>query len=444
MTLLNSIVYIALGSNLRNPKRQLQAAIEKLQQAPGIELLKISGFYRSKALTLAKTAPQSDYINAAAKLSTSLSAEELLAQLQHIEALQGRLRDEKWAARTLDLDILLYADKQIQTDHLSIPHIHMAERNFVIMPLFEIAGDLQIPGIGSLAKLFYSLSWQGLERLHTRETKNKPKVFISMSKISITTLNNMKQKGEKFTCLTAYDASFAVLQERAGVEVILIGDSLGMVIKGQQSTLSVSMDEMVYHTANVSRASRQALIMADLPFAADVTKQQALTHSARLMAEGGAHMVKIEGGSSRLKTIRFLAQRGIPVCSHLGLLPQSVFKYGGYKIQGRSEESAAQILEDASKLEQAGADMLLLECVPATLAAQVTQQADIPVIGIGAGVDCDAQVLVSYDMLGITQGNIPRFAKNFLQQSGSIEKAFERYVFEVKQGIFPDAEHSYE
>lgn len=264
-----------------------------------------------------------------------------------------------------------------------------------------------------------------------------------MSKITITTLNKMKQGGEKFTCLTAYDASFALLQERAGIEVILVGDSLGMVIKGQQSTLSVSMDEMVYHTANVSRVCQQALIMTDLPFAADVTQQQALSHAARLMAEGGAHMVKIEGGSSRLDTIRFLAERGIPVCSHLGLLPQSVFKYGGYKIQGRTEESAAQILQDAAQLELAGADILLLECVPAALAAKVTRQAGIPVIGIGAGVDCDAQVLVSYDIFGITRGKTPSFAKNFLAEADSIEKAVELYVSQVKQGIFPAAEHSF-
>jgi 3-methyl-2-oxobutanoate hydroxymethyltransferase len=254
----------------------------------------------------------------------------------------------------------------------------------------------------------------------------------------------MKQRGEKFTCLTAYDASFALLQERAGIEVILVGDSLGMVIKGQQSTLPVSMDEMVYHTANVSRVCQQVLIMADLPFAADVTKQQALSNCARLMAEGGAHMVKIEGGSSRLETIRFLAQRGIPVCSHLGLLPQSVFKYGGYKVQGRTEESAAEILQDAADLEQAGADILLLECVPATLAAKVTRKAGIPVIGIGAGGDCDAQVLVSYDMLGITQGTAPRFVKNFLAETVSIQKAVELYVSQVKQGVFPSAEHEFE
>ena len=265
-----------------------------------------------------------------------------------------------------------------------------------------------------------------------------------MSKISITTLNKMKQQGEKFTCLTAYDASFALLQERAGIEVILVGDSLGMVIKGQSSTLPVSMEDMVYHTANVSRVCRQALIMADLPFAADVTKEQALTHSARLMAQGGAHRVKIAGGSSRLETIRFLAERGIPVCSHLGLLPQSVFKYGGYKVQGRSAKAAAQILQDAAALEPAGADILLLACVPAALAAQVTRQAHVPVIGIGAGSDCDAQVLVSYDMLGITPGKIPSFAKNFLAESGSVEKAFELYVSQVKQGLFPGVDHKFD
>lgn len=254
----------------------------------------------------------------------------------------------------------------------------------------------------------------------------------------------MKQDGEKFTCLTAYDASFAIAQENAGVEVILVGDSLGMVVKGQASTLSVSMDEMVYHSANVSRVCHKSLIMTDLPFAADITKEQAYSNCARLISEGGAHMVKIEGGAAMLKTVQFLAERGVAVCSHLGLLPQSVYKMGGYRIQGRSSEEAEQILKDAIALEQAGADILLLECIPAQLAARITQSVTIPVIGIGAGADCDAQVLVCYDMLGLTHGNPASFVKNFLSTAESIQEAFTAYVQQVKSGQFPGPEHSFD
>ncbi len=264
-----------------------------------------------------------------------------------------------------------------------------------------------------------------------------------MNKITTTKLRQMKQAGEKFTCLTAYDASFARAQEDAGVEVILVGDSLGMVVKGQASTLSVSMDEMVYHTANVSRVCQKSLIMTDLPFAADITKEQAYSNSARLFSEGGAHMVKIEGGAAMLETVQFLAQRGVAVCSHLGLLPQSVYKMGGYRIQGRTPEEAEQILKDAIELEQAGVDLLLLECVPAELAARITQCVTIPVIGIGAGAECDAQVLVSYDMLGLTHGNPASFVKNFLQETNSIQAAFKAYVEQVKNGQFPGSEHTF-
>ncbi len=264
-----------------------------------------------------------------------------------------------------------------------------------------------------------------------------------MNKITTTTLKNMKLSGEKFTCLTAYDASFAIAQENAGVEVILVGDSLGMVVKGQASTLSVSMDEMVYHSANVSRVCRKSLIMSDLPFASDITKEQTYSNAARLISEGGAHMVKIEGGAVLLETVAFLAQRGVAVCSHLGLLPQSVYKMGGYRIQGRTAEEAEQILNDAIALEQAGTDILLLECVPAELAARISKSVSIPVIGIGAGADCDAQVLVCYDMLGLTHGSPASFVKNFLAGTDSIQNAFKAYVEQVKNGQFPGAEHTF-
>ncbi|MDX2506254.1 MAG: 3-methyl-2-oxobutanoate hydroxymethyltransferase [Gammaproteobacteria bacterium] len=264
-----------------------------------------------------------------------------------------------------------------------------------------------------------------------------------MKKITTTVLKEMKQAGEKFACLTAYDASFARAQEAAEVEVILVGDSLGMVVKGQASTLSVSMDDMIYHTANVARVCQKSLIMADLPFAADVSKEQTYSNCARLIAEGGAHMVKIEGGAAMLESVEFLSRRGMAVCSHLGLLPQSVHKTGGYRIQGRTTQEAEQILADAVALEQAGAEILLLECVPAELGKLITGHVNVPVIGIGAGADCDAQVLVCYDMLGLTHGIPASFVKNFLADTHSIQAAFKAYVQQVKSAEFPSAEHSF-
>lgn len=263
------------------------------------------------------------------------------------------------------------------------------------------------------------------------------------SPVTLNTLRESKRRGEKFACLTAYDASFARLLDEAGVEVLLVGDSLGMVIQGHDTTLPVTLNDMIYHTAQVRRGSRNGLVMADMPFMTYVRAEQAVFSAGRLMKEGGAHMVKLEGGAAFVETVRALAINGIPVCAHLGLLPQSVHKLGGYRVQGKDEASAKIILDDARAMQAAGADIVLLECVPASLAAQVTHALDIPVIGIGAGVDCDAQVLVLYDMLGITPGKRPKFSKDFLQGRNSIAEALAAYVTAVKGGTFPGPEHSF-
>ena len=264
-----------------------------------------------------------------------------------------------------------------------------------------------------------------------------------MQRISITRLKKMKQAGEKIACLTAYDASFARILDDAGVEILLVGDSLGMVIQGRETTLPVSLDEMIYHTRAVHAGSDKALLMVDMPFMADATPEQALHSAGRLMKEGGAQMVKLEGGARLRETVQALAAHGIPVCSHLGLLPQSVHKQGGYRVQGRDEAGALAMIGDASALEAAGADMLLLECVPATLAAEISRAVEIPVIGIGAGPDVDAQVLVLYDMLGITPGKRPSFSHDFLADGGDIPAAVAAYVQAVKGGRFPTAAHSF-
>jgi len=265
-----------------------------------------------------------------------------------------------------------------------------------------------------------------------------------MSNITTVSLQQMKQQGDKIAVLTSYDASFTRLLEAAGVEVILVGDSLGMVIQGRESTLPVGVDEMVYHTACVARARSRALLIADMPFMSYSSADQALGTASRLMKDGGAQMVKLEGGATQLDTVEQLYANGIPVCAHLGLLPQSVHKLGGYRVQGRDDEAARIMKEDALALETAGAQMLVLECVPVALAAEISQALSIPVIGIGAGPGCDGQVLVLYDMLGITTGRQPRFVRDFMPGACSVAGAVEAFVRAVKTGGFPSQEESFE
>ncbi|HLT05669.1 MAG TPA: 3-methyl-2-oxobutanoate hydroxymethyltransferase [Pseudomonas sp.] len=261
--------------------------------------------------------------------------------------------------------------------------------------------------------------------------------------ITLTTLQNRKQNGEKITMLTCYDATFAAAANAAGVDILLIGDSLGMVLQGHDSTLPVSVADMAYHTACVKRGNSEALILADLPFMANASLEQTLLNSAELM-RAGAHMVKVEGAGWLAESIRQLADRGIPVCAHLGLTPQTVNVIGGYKVQGRSEAQARQLRADAIALEQAGAAMLLLECVPSALAAEVTQAVSIPVIGIGAGPGTDGQVLVMHDMLGLSlTGRTPKFVKNFMEGQPSIQAALSAYVQAVKAVTFPAPEHEF-
>lgn len=260
--------------------------------------------------------------------------------------------------------------------------------------------------------------------------------------VTTETLLRMKADGEKIAVVTSYDASFSSLLEDAGVEVLLVGDSLGMVVQGHDSTLPVTLDEMIYHSACVARAAKRALRVVDMPFMTYATVAQALDSAASMMKEGGAHMLKLEGGALIYETVSALTQRGIPVCGHLGLTPQSVHQLGGYRVQGKDEVSATQLLEEAVGLEQAGAMMLVLECVPSALAKQVSERLKIPVIGIGAGVDCDGQVLVLYDLLGITPGKRPKFSHNFLEAGRDIPAALLAYVEAVKAGSFPGPEQT--
>jgi len=264
-----------------------------------------------------------------------------------------------------------------------------------------------------------------------------------MTKVSLSSLQAMKQRGEKIAMTTAYDACFAQVQAQAGVEVLLVGDSLGMVLQGNDSTVPVTIEQMAYHTRCVKQGAGNALILADMPFMGAATIEMCLSNCQQLM-QAGAHMIKLEGDAWLAETIHQLARNGVPVCAHLGLTPQSVNVFGGYKVQGRGDVQAQALLAAAQQLEAAGAAMLLVECIPAELAQKLTKRSKIPVIGIGAGAHCDGQVLVMHDLLGITPGKPPRFVKNFLQDASSITAAFENYVKAVKEGSFPAAEHGFE
>jgi len=253
----------------------------------------------------------------------------------------------------------------------------------------------------------------------------------------------MRSKGEKIAVLTCYDASFAALLEANGVDALLVGDSLGMVLQGHETTLPVTLDDMVYHTECVARGAKQAFIIADMPFGTfQISPEETFAHTAQLMV-AGAQMVKLEGGAAMVETVRFLTERGIPVCGHIGLTPQSVHQLGGYRVQGKESAAAQKLLVDAMALEQAGAGMIVLEAMPALLAAEITAALSIPTIGIGAGADCSGQVLVLHDMLDIYPGKKARFVKNYMQGANSIADAVASYVREVKAGEFPAAEHSF-
>ncbi|QCR37122.1 3-methyl-2-oxobutanoate hydroxymethyltransferase [Nissabacter sp. SGAir0207] len=263
-----------------------------------------------------------------------------------------------------------------------------------------------------------------------------------MKPTTVSHLREWKQQQRKFATITAYDASFAQLFEEQGISVMLIGDSLGMVVQGQDSTLPVTVEEIAYHTRCVRRGAPHSLVMADLPFMSYGTPEQACDNAATLM-RAGANMVKLEGGSWLCETVKKLTQRAVPVCGHLGLTPQSVNIFGGYKVQGRDEAAANQLLQDALNLEQAGIQVLVLECVPASLAEKVTRALQIPVIGIGAGNATDGQILVMHDAFGITGGHVPKFAKNFLAEAGDLRSAVRLYVDQVASGAYPAEEHSF-
>jgi 3-methyl-2-oxobutanoate hydroxymethyltransferase len=261
--------------------------------------------------------------------------------------------------------------------------------------------------------------------------------------VNVATLERMKAEGEKIAAITAYDASFATLVDDAGVDMVLVGDSLGMVIQGHDTTVPVTLSDIIYHCKAVVKGLYRPFLLADMPFMTYASKEQALDNAVRLMQEGGAKMVKLEGGSGQIEIVEFLANHDIAVCAHLGLKPQSVHKVGGFRVQGREQAAADQMLRDAQALEAAGADIVLLECIPSQLGAQITKELHVPVIGIGAGPDTDGQILVLYDVLDITAGRKPKFSKNFMEGQATPLEAVKAYTQAVKSRTYPAPEHCF-
>ncbi|MEA2014209.1 MAG: 3-methyl-2-oxobutanoate hydroxymethyltransferase [Thermodesulfobacteriota bacterium] len=265
-----------------------------------------------------------------------------------------------------------------------------------------------------------------------------------INKITISAVQKMKSDGEKISMLTAYDYSIATVMDEAGVDIILVGDSLGMVVLGYDSTLPVTMDDMIHHTKTVSRATRHAMVIGDMPFMSyQVSTEEALRNAGRLMKEAGGHGVKLEGGREVAEVVRKITSSGIPLMGHLGLTPQSVHQLGGYKVQGKDDKAARRMMEDARILEEAGAFSIVLECIPATLAGEISRSLAIPTIGIGAGVECDGQVLVVNDMLGMFEKFTPKFVKKYANLNIDMRAAIEQYIGEVKNEKFPSEEHSF-
>ena len=399
--------FIALGSNLGDRRAHLESARAALAGLPGTRLVAASA--------VEETAPlggmtQPPYLNQMVLLETRLSPRELLEACQEIERAEGRVRSERWGARTLDLDIVRYGRRRVAEPGLIIPHPELPNRDFWLRELAE---------------------------LEPMSADARP--------LTVPDLLAMKAAGRPIVMLTCYDAAFARLLEAADVDVLLVGDSLNQVLAGRDSTLSATLDQMIYHAASVRRGSGRALVFVDLPFLTyQVSVPEAIRNAGRVLQESGAHGVKLEGGRPMAETVRALVDRGIPVFGHLGLTPQSVHALGGYRVQGRDEATADRLFADAEALQDAGACGVVLELLPAALARRISQALTIPTIGIGAGPGCDGQVLVLHDMLGLNEGFSPKFLKRYAELGEAVRAAVRGYASDVRQGSYPGPQHSFE
>jgi len=399
--------FVALGSNLGDRAAHLDAARRALAALPGTRLIAASRVEETAPLG---GMPQPPYLNQMVLLQTRLDPRELLEACQAIERAEGRVRTERWGARTLDLDIVRYGRRHLAEPDLIIPHPELPNRDFWLRELAELE------------------SMSADARPHT-----------------VPDLLAMKAAGRRIVMLTCYDAAFARLLEAADVDVLLVGDSLNQVVAGRESTLSATLDQMIYHATAVRRGSGRALVFVDLPFLTyQVSVPEAIRNAGRVLQESGTHGVKLEGGRPMAETVRALVDRGIPVLGHLGLTPQSVHALGGYRVQGRDAATADRLFADAQALEEAGACGVVLELLPSALARRISAALTIPTIGIGAGPGCDGQVLVLHDMLGLNEGFNPKFLKRYAELGEAVRAAVRGYASEVRQGSYPGPQHSFE
>ena len=439
---------IGLGGNLGEPEKALAVAVKRICALPGVDFISASSLYRTEPID--SSGP--DYLNAVLIVESKMGPHELLSRLLEIEKDLGRQRPIGVinAPRTVDLDLLMYGDEVSDDPFVILPHPRMTERAFVLVPLLEVDPKSIIAGKGEAATFLASVRDQRIERYKEPDVwlRESPLEKIMNEKaqrkqVKLGNLKKMYAEGEPIVMLTCYDATFASVEDEAGVDMMLVGDSLGMAIQGHSSTIPVTIEEMAYHTSCVSRGNKTAFILADMNFGSYlISEEQALENAVKLM-KAGANMVKLEGGLEVCNTVRRLKQIGIPVCAHIGFTPQSVNSIGGFYVQGKTLAGEEKLRKEALALQEAGADMVLFEMVPARVAEKITRELSMPTIGIGAGLGTSGQVLVLQDILGIFPGRKPKFSKNFMQGASSIQEAIANYVSAVKSKAFPTQDHAF-
>jgi 3-methyl-2-oxobutanoate hydroxymethyltransferase len=409
-------VQLSLGSNLGDASAHLCAGIQRLDATENIRVCAVSHSYETEPVGVEKQPP---FLNMAVEIETALLPLQLLETVKAIESEVGRTETFRWGPRILDIDLILWEQRVLQEEQLTLPHAEFRTRAFVLTPMAEIRPCAVDPVTG---KTVFALT--------------------HVSRVTVAALQARKIAGEKIAMLTAYDYPTAKLLDESNLDAILVGDSLGMTVMGHEDTLSVTTDDVVYHARMVARAATRAMVVADMPFLSyQVCSKEAVRNAGRLVAEGGAQAVKLEGAANDFgEAIGGILRAGIPVMGHLGLTPQSVHKFSGFKVQGREAAQRVKLKSDAKRLEDIGCFAVVLECIPADLAHEVTESLSIPTIGIGAGIGCDGQILVVNDILGWGK---TRFGKIYADVRGQTAQAVDTYVQEVRGESFPGEEHSY-
>jgi len=434
-----SKIFIALGSNVGDRQLFLQQAVRSLEETQGVSLIKISPVYETSPVG----PDQPAFLNAVVELSTVLSPKDLLVRLKKIETVLGRKKRRRWGPREIDLDLILFGSQKLNTKDLVVPHARFRERKFVLWPLADLAPHGTDPVTG--------LTMVGLKQKLTDPAQSIKLSPMTLKKstpspaVTTRSLLKMKQNGDPIVALTAYDAPMARLLNAAGVDLILVGDSVANVKLGYTNTLPVTLDEMIHHTKAVRRGNTHALLVGDMPFLTyEFDPKDAVRRVGRLIKEGGAHAVKVEGAGGVLPSIKALVAANIPVMGHLGLTPQAVHRLGGYRVQGRDRRAAEALFKEARALESAGVFALVLEAVPAPVAKRITKALKIPTIGIGAGPFTDGQILVLDDLLGFSDAPPPKFVRPYASLWPVALDAVYRFGQDVKARRFPGPEETYQ